>query len=560
MSDEQPKDTLPGRSLGQFEIQEEIGRGGMATVYRGRQRSMNRIVAIKVLPQHLLHDPGFYERFEREVEVISKLEHPHILPIYDYGQSEGVPYIAMRYLGGGSLEDQIRRLGPLPLEDIETPLRQIGRALDYAHTQGIIHRDLKPGNIMLDEGNNAYLSDFGIARVMGSEMTGSMIIGTPSYMSPEQANGLTIDARSDVYALGVVLFELITGRLPFQAETPMAVLLKHINEDVPPIAEFRDDISTVIENVVRKATAKDPDDRFSSAGEMASAFSKALHNKPVDLDVPTQSRMADEPTIMPAASAAVTQSPKPTAAADAKSTPSPATASVTATGTTNRLILGVVGVILLALLAGAGLVLFNSNGDEAQAAPVAVVPTPFPRARTFDGEFFTISVPENWRQADFNLAQTEGPARKFAWVDEQLRAFVTVTLFDADLSGDQLFYRDAVDEYVTRNYNRRVFQNVFTFIDEGVAEDGTIRRSYRLTMLPSPDSSPGGPEPPGGADRAPLQGIDGVTAGQVDVFFVQEAPYIAVVEIYTADTTGNTLVTRMQSILGSLRITPPASA
>jgi len=279
MTDEQPKDELIGKNLGQFEILQEIGRGGMATVYKSRQQSMNRIVAVKVLPQHLLHDPGFYERFEREVEVISTLEHPHILPIYDYGQSDGVPYIAMRFLGGGSLEDQIRRQGPVMVDDLERPLRQIAQALDYAHKQGIIHRDLKPGNIMLDEGGNAYLSDFGIARVMGSEMTGSMIIGTPSYMSPEQANGLPIDARADVYALGVVLFELITGRLPFQAETPMAVLLKHINEDVPPIADFREDVSVVVEEVVRKATAKDPDDRFSSAGDMALAFSAALRDE-----------------------------------------------------------------------------------------------------------------------------------------------------------------------------------------------------------------------------------------------------------------------------------------
>lgn len=188
-----PKDDLIGKILGQFEIGEEIGRGGMATVYKARQRSMNRTVAIKVLPRQMLHDPGFYERFEREVDVISHLEHPHILPIYDYGQEEGLPYIAMRYLGGGSLEQRIRR-GTVRIEDIEKPLRQVAQALDYAHQQGIIHRDLKPGNIMLDENGNAYLTDFGIARVLGSDLTGSMIIGTPAYMSPEQANGLPVMA------------------------------------------------------------------------------------------------------------------------------------------------------------------------------------------------------------------------------------------------------------------------------------------------------------------------------------------------------------------------------
>ncbi|MCL4256227.1 MAG: serine/threonine protein kinase, partial [Anaerolineae bacterium] len=206
-----PQDDLIGKTLGQFEIAEEIGRGGMATVYKARQRSMNRTVAIKVLPRQMLHDPGFYERFEREVDVISHLEHPHILPIYDYGQDDGLPYIAMRYLGGGSLEQRIRR-GHVRVEDIEKPLRQVAQALDYAHQQGIIHRDLKPGNIMLDENGNAYLTDFGIARVLGSDLTGSMIIGTPAYMSPEQANGLPVDGRSDIYSLGIVLYEWITGR------------------------------------------------------------------------------------------------------------------------------------------------------------------------------------------------------------------------------------------------------------------------------------------------------------------------------------------------------------
>ncbi|HRF93684.1 MAG TPA: serine/threonine-protein kinase, partial [Aggregatilineales bacterium] len=271
-----PKDDLIGKTLGQFEIAEEIGRGGMATVYKARQRSMNRTVAIKVLPRQMLHDPGFYERFEREVDVISHLEHPHILPIYDYGQDEGLPYIAMRYLGGGSLEQRIRRT-PVKIDDIEKPLRQVAQALDYAHQQGIIHRDLKPGNIMLDENGNAYLTDFGIARVLGSDLTGSMIIGTPAYMSPEQANGLPVDGRSDIYSLGIVLFEWMTGRGPYQAETPMAVLLKQIQEPMPSIRQIRGDVPQLVEEVINKATAKNPTQRFSSAGELAQAFSSAIH-------------------------------------------------------------------------------------------------------------------------------------------------------------------------------------------------------------------------------------------------------------------------------------------
>ncbi len=268
------KDNLIGRHFGQFEIMEKIGQGGMATVYRARQISINRIVAIKVLPPTLLHDPSFAERFAREVDVIAHLEHPHILPIYDYGDADGIPYIAMRFLGGGSMADMIRR-GKIELNSLERPFRQVAQALDYAHRQGVIHRDLKPANVMMDENGNAYLSDFGIARVLGSDLTGSMIIGTPAYMSPEQANGLPIDGRADIYSLGVVLFELIAGREPFKAETPMALLLKHINEPMPSLLSFREDVPQEVDAVVKKATAKDPADRYSSAGELAADFADA---------------------------------------------------------------------------------------------------------------------------------------------------------------------------------------------------------------------------------------------------------------------------------------------
>ncbi|MEM6285488.1 MAG: protein kinase, partial [Chloroflexota bacterium] len=275
MSSPNTPQNLIGQQIGQFTILEEVGRGGMATVYRATQQSINRDVAVKVLPQQFLHDPGFFERFKREVDVVAHLEHPHIVPIFDYGESDGMPYIAMRYLAGGTLRSLIAE-GQPPLRNLILPMQQVASALDHAHLQGIIHRDLKPGNVLLDASGNAYLTDFGIARVLNSDLTGSAIIGTPAYMSPEQARGDVLDARADVYSLGVVLFELITGQEPFQAETPIAMILKHLHERVPNLSDIRTDVPADVDKVIAKATEKSPADRYSSAGALAEAFTKAV--------------------------------------------------------------------------------------------------------------------------------------------------------------------------------------------------------------------------------------------------------------------------------------------
>ncbi|MEL7235021.1 MAG: protein kinase, partial [Chloroflexota bacterium] len=286
MSTSGQHDNLVGKQIGQFTILEEVGRGGMATVYRATQQSINRDVAVKVLPQQFLHDPGFFERFKREVEVIAHLEHPHIVPIFDYGENNGMPYIAMRYLAGGTLRNIIKS-GQPQLKDLIRPIQQVASALDHAHLQGIIHRDLKPGNVLRDTSGNAYLTDFGIARVLNSDLTGSAIIGTPAYMSPEQARGETLDARADVYSLGVVLFELITGEEPFKAETPIAMILKHLHERVPYLSEYRADIPADVDKVIAIATEKQASDRYSSAGALAEAFTRAVEGTASTVSIPT---------------------------------------------------------------------------------------------------------------------------------------------------------------------------------------------------------------------------------------------------------------------------------
>lgn len=515
-------DELIGKTLGTFEIQEEIGRGGMATVYRARQISMNRIVAVKVLPRHLLHDPGFYERFEREVEVISDLEHPHIVPIYEYGQSEGIPYIAMRYLGGGSMESVIRRHVPA-LDQLEKPLRQIAQALDYAHQKGIIHRDLKPGNIMLDENGNAYLSDFGIARVLGSNMTGSMIVGTPAYMSPEQANGLPIDGRSDIYALGVVLFEMLTGREPYQAETPMAILLKHINEPMPPISGFRDDVPPAVEMVVNKATAKDPDDRYASPSAMIEALSAALRGQPLPDEYSTTAARKSTPAKVAStapSSVAVVE------AATSQLSPASNTETGSITGTlqpqrTNSALVLVVGLLVIAVI-GIGIALLLSNQDTGDTN---LPPTAFPRADRITEQDYTISIPSDWVPLGGKLDRSDENRQLHVWQANDSSAFVTLALVEAGTTP----FESMVNRYDQQYY---VVQSL-PLIDEATAENGAIRRSYRL------------------------DGTTSFPAGQLDVFYQQRGSYLAVLELYTADTTGNTLVQSLQLILDSLRVNAP---
>lgn len=271
-----------GTKLGVYEIVEELGRGGMATVYRAFQPSMERYVAVKVIHRAISSEPKMLERFQREARLIAKLEHPHLLPVYDYDGRHDPPYIVMRYLEGGTLKDVLDR-GVLPLTDTMFILRQVSAALDYAHRQGVIHRDIKPSNIMIDVDGNAFLTDFGIARSArrsesGLELTQTgFTVGTPGYMSPEQGMGQeNIDHRTDIYALGAMVFHMITGRLPYDAETPMAVILKHINDPVPSIREVNPDLHVALDDAIRRAMLKQPRDRYATATEFSDAFTAAI--------------------------------------------------------------------------------------------------------------------------------------------------------------------------------------------------------------------------------------------------------------------------------------------
>lgn len=265
----------------------------MATVMHARDPRFKRDVALKLLPRPFIGEPEFRARFQREAFTIAALEHDAIVPVYDSGEQSGQPYLVMRYMAGGSLAQRIDR-GPLAMEEAAGVLLRIASALGHAHARGVIHRDLKPGNVLFDPTGLAYLSDFGIAQL--SEATISLtvsgaIIGTPAYMSPEQVQGdVELDARSDIYALGVILFEMLTGRQPYRANTPTKVMMKHVLEPVPHIREVDPELPAAADDIVARAMAKERSRRYPTASQLAESFQSLLTDTPRPLTMPAVHR------------------------------------------------------------------------------------------------------------------------------------------------------------------------------------------------------------------------------------------------------------------------------
>lgn len=334
-------DDLVGQKLGQYVLTAVIGSGGMATVYRARQTSIGRDVAIKIIQPRLAPNPQFIKRFEREVKTIASMSHPHILKVFDYGQQDEQFYLVMELINGGSLSSLIRK-GALGLEQTARLLSQVASALDYAHERGVIHRDLKPQNIMLTEQGDAILTDFGIARLISIEATAlthtGAIIGTPLYMAPEQWVGKAVDARSDVYALGISVYETLTGEVPYNSRTPASIMYAHLEGPLPNVRTLRGDLPPAIDTVLHRALAKRPEDRYQSAGEFAAAFSEAIQKRG-SISLP----------------------------------------AINIGGTRNRLPLVFGVVILLLALFGGGWWLFNERNKQAAAAAtgtaIALLPT-----------------------------------------------------------------------------------------------------------------------------------------------------------------------------------------
>jgi serine/threonine protein kinase len=274
----------PGSRLGPYEVGELLGRGGMSVVYKGYDATLDRPAALKVLPAEFLHDVSFVDRLKQEAQLWGRLDHPAIVPVYYSGVEGDHPFIAMKFVGGGPLSALIGQ-GPVPLERSLSILKAVAGALDYAHDAGIVHRDVKPANVLLGADGSAYLTDFGIARALAESRGatgGSGIVGTPGYMAPEQARSPRPDPRSDVYSLGCLAYEMLTGKAPFQGDTPMDVMLRHILEAPTPPRALVPALSHAIEKAVLTAMAKDPTKRWPRAGMFVQALDAAAASEGLD--------------------------------------------------------------------------------------------------------------------------------------------------------------------------------------------------------------------------------------------------------------------------------------
>ena len=263
---------------GQYIVSEQLGKGGMATVYKAHHARLDRFVAIKVMHNVFLQDETFLARFEREARIVARLEHPNIVPIYDYSEQDGNPYLVMKHIEGATLKQRAMKQG-ITLQDANTLMSSVADALDYAHRQGVLHRDMKPSNILIDTTGKPYLTDFGLARmaqVGESTISHDMMLGTPFYLSPEQAQGQKeLTSATDTYSFGIVLYELLTGSVPFSGDSAYAIVHGHIYGDVKPPSEVNPSLPRAVDAVLMKALSKSPSERYATAADLMKDFAQA---------------------------------------------------------------------------------------------------------------------------------------------------------------------------------------------------------------------------------------------------------------------------------------------
>ncbi|NKQ34953.1 MAG: protein kinase [Chloroflexi bacterium] len=373
-----------GSQVGQYIIEEKLGQGGMATVYKARHQRLNRLVAIKVLHPAFKDDESFLRRFTREAQVVAQLEHPNIVPVYDFAEFEGLPYLVMRYVDGETLKDAENR-GQLSLTEINRITQAVAAALDYAHGQGVLHRDVKPSNILLTRGGGVYMADFGLARMTEageSTMSQDMIMGTPQYISPEQAKGVKeLDGRTDIYSFGIVVYEMLTGQVPFQSDTGYSIIHSQIFDPPPSPSALNDKISPQMEAVLLKVLSKEPEDRYAAAGEFYAAFKQAASDMPSQI-APVGAAVLPDSTEGLTRAADTPPPPLP----DLTNAPASEVTAVSPEAATEqpakkkrpygKLIIGI-GILLALCLVGSLVVaILNDSGDDTAPPPNTAEPAP----------------------------------------------------------------------------------------------------------------------------------------------------------------------------------------
>ncbi|MEL6271028.1 MAG: serine/threonine-protein kinase, partial [Chloroflexota bacterium] len=370
-------DRLIGRKLGQYEVVDRIGAGGMATVYKGYRPDIDRTVAIKILKINAaMVDEGLIQRFELEAKTIARLQHPHILSLFDYGVEDDLLYLVMAYIDGGSLGDWQRDDRVPPVDDMVRVLKEVAGALDYAHRQGIVHRDIKPDNILIDSEGHAMLADFGIVKITGGDenltATGG-IVGTPAYLAPEQGAGEEVSESSDIYALGVVMYELLTGKQPYRADTAIQVIIKHMNDPVPDILSESPSLPPAVGEVMKKALAKTPQERYVTATAFSNDFAEAIKGGDVVVMPTIQANRSNLETVQ--LEQTRSGSPAPTGNDDHHTTMMDRTVSGRGGNRTPLYAgIGVVGLLILGVIGFFALSAINGANDAAPTAVVEAVP------------------------------------------------------------------------------------------------------------------------------------------------------------------------------------------
>lgn len=393
----------PGSKLGGFEIVRELGRGGMGVVYKAHEQSLQRVVALKILPKELVSDPAFVQRFKREARAAAQLSHPNIVHIYAVGEEDGTHYIAMEYVKGVSLRDLIREKGQLDLRRALRYTGQIAQALGAAHTVGIVHRDVKPHNVMIDTADRARVMDFGLASLENARTqlteTGTTL-GTPAYMSPEQCRGASAGPLSDIFSLGVTLYEMLAGRVPFDGDSPLAIMHQVTSEDPTPVTQYNSDVPHSVWTVIQKMLARDPKDRYQNTQDLNTDLRRLFNSEPPSATMASHADPAEHPSTidpdvsMPEFSPHSAFQPAPT---------QPSRRAVPA-----RPILAGIAAVAVVALAALGTRALWSRVNSYSGGPLPERTVVFPSDRDY-GELFL----RDWNNALFNsfYQRPLGPAR-----------------------------------------------------------------------------------------------------------------------------------------------------